>query len=245
MNGKSQLESQIFFGRNILREALLAGVIPDEIYFENDAAQKYLVSLRELKNLRVPLVSRFPKSAAGESHQGIAFSTRHQFYKNYSQDRILNSGLVMICDGVQDIHNFGSIVRCGAAFGSKVLIHSSHGSARLTAAAVKSSAGLAFRTSFFEVEELTNVLKDMTQAGVEIVGLDSGKHSSSLFDWVPRFPLAMIFGNEGEGLSSKSKKYCQGLLRIPMENLVDSLNVSHAAGIAMAWAYRSYKIDAF
>lgn len=231
--------AQFFYGRNILREALAAKVSISEIYFETEPAKKFAENLGAVKSQKIPFKEGVPSEFKHQSHQGIAFKTDHEFYTPYSRDILKNFPFVICCNKVEDVHNLGSIARCAAGFGAKLIIHEEKNSAELTAAAVKSSAGLAFRIQFMKVSTLAGAAKDLGASGFHLVGLDVAKNSISLFDWVPQFPLALVLGSEGEGIEPAVKARCESLVKIPTETWVESLNVSHAAAVAMSWAYRS------
>jgi len=235
---KKRIEG-LYFGRNILREAVAAGVEISEIYYDTDAAFELINSIKGMKSLGIKQVKGLPAFIKNQAHQGVAFWTPHTFYRPLGKYALDRQRFVILCNGVQDIHNFGSIVRCAVAFGAGLLIHEEKGSAELTAAAMKSSAGLAFRLSFCKVGHLSEATRELAKKGFRIIGLDAGKNSETLRDWIPQFPLALVLGSEGEGISVDIKKHCESLVSIPMEKAAESLNVSHAAAIAMNWAYSS------
>jgi 23S rRNA (guanosine2251-2'-O)-methyltransferase len=230
---------QIFFGRNPLREALKARVKIDEIFYESESAQAFILSLKELKTNSIKLSAELPGSVKKYSHQGVAFRCRHPFYFSLEALALQKMGFVIVCNELEDIHNFGSIARCAAGFGAQVIIHESKQSAELTPAAVKSSAGLAFHLKFCKVPKLETALSTLATNGFHLIGLDAGPQSQTLQEWSPQFPLALILGSESEGLSPSTRKRCESLVRIPTEKILESLNVSHAAAIAMAWAYQA------
>ena len=66
-----------------------------------------------------------------------------------------------------------------------------------------------------------------------IVALEQTKASRNLFKWKPKFPLALVLGNEKTGVAKSLLKYCDQSVEIPMLGKKNSLNVSVAAGIAM------------
>lgn len=232
----------ILFGRNILKEAFAAKAKVQEIYFETPASRKFAEGIFAVKSQKIPLIEGIPHEFKHQAHQGIAFKTTHEFYTPYSLPLLKKFPFVIFCNHIEDIHNFGSIARCAAAFGAKMIVHEEKNSASLTAAAVKSSAGLAFRTSFMKASNIVHPLKDLAAEGFSVVGLDAGKKSVSMFDWSPQFPLALVLGSEGSGIEPIVSSVCQEFVKIPMEKFAESLNVSHAAGIAMNWAYRNIQI---
>lgn len=77
------------------------------------------------------------------------------------------------------------------------------------------------------------LLKELKEKGYNIVALEQTKQSVNIFKWKPKFPLALILGNEVRGVSSGLLKYCDTTVEIPMRGKKESLNVSVAAGIAL------------
>lgn len=68
---------------------------------------------------------------------------------------------------------------------------------------------------------------------LKIVGLEQTKTSQNIFKFRPRFPIALILGNEINGLSPQILRYCDKKISIPMYGKKESLNVAVAAGIAL------------
>ena len=69
--------------------------------------------------------------------------------------------------------------------------------------------------------------------GYNIIALEQTKNSQNIFDFKPKFPLALVVGNEKTGVSKSLLKYCDASVEIPMRGKKNSLNVSVAAGIAV------------
>ncbi len=235
MKKAGSAEDGLYFGRNVLKEALLSKVEIEEIFYENEAALKFINQLRLPSNIRIH--AEIPGPMKKYSHQGVVFRTTHSFYKSFDRLQLSQFPFVVLCNQVEDVHNLGSITRCAVAFGAKLIIHEEQNSAPMTAAAVKSSAGLAFRISFCKVSQLSSALPKLASSGFHIVGLDVGESALSLQDWIPQFPLALMLGSESDGIQPALRKKCESLVKIPMEKSAESLNVSHAAAIAMQWAY--------
>ena len=72
--------------------------------------------------------------------------------------------------------------------------------------------------------------------------IETGPRSIDLFDWEPRFPVCVIFGNELDGVGSGLLALCDTYVRIPMLGLKHSLNVSTAGGIVVYELLRKYRL---
>jgi 23S rRNA (guanosine2251-2'-O)-methyltransferase len=77
------------------------------------------------------------------------------------------------------------------------------------------------------------LLAKLKKGGINIVALEQTKESKDIFKFNPKFPLALVLGNEVRGLSPKILKYCDDVVHIPMYGRKESLNVAVATGIAL------------
>lgn len=77
------------------------------------------------------------------------------------------------------------------------------------------------------------LLKKLKKSGFKIVALELTKKSGSIYEWKPKFPVALIVGNEKTGVTRNILKYCDETVHLPMRGRKTSLNVSVAAGVAM------------
>jgi 23S rRNA (guanosine2251-2'-O)-methyltransferase len=82
----------------------------------------------------------------------------------------------------------------------------------------------------------------LRQAGVWLVGLESGPEARPVYDVDLSGPLGLVVGNEGEGMRRLVRQSCDLLVQLPMRGRVDSLNAAVAGSLALyaAWAARGY-----
>ncbi len=236
---KPMSRTSIYFGRNILKEALSSRVTILEIFVETRSAYEWLKSLKEMSSFKGKIEEGIPKAIAKEAHQGIAFRSNHEFYIPFDAKKLRDHELIVLCNHIEDIHNLGSIVRCAAAFGSTLVVHESESSASMTSAALKASAGCGFKVSMMRVDELPAMMKTLKSAGFQVAGLEGERGSQDLYEWRPSEKVALVLGSESDGLEPSVKSLCDPLVRISMKSGVESLNVSHAASIAMSWIAQS------
>jgi 23S rRNA (guanosine2251-2'-O)-methyltransferase len=81
----------------------------------------------------------------------------------------------------------------------------------------------------------------MRHSGYEIAAIETSAHAVDLFEWQPRFPVCVAFGNEVEGLHSDLLEMADTHVRIPMLGKKTSLNVATAAGIVLYELLRKYR----
>ncbi|MCK5668111.1 MAG: 23S rRNA (guanosine(2251)-2'-O)-methyltransferase RlmB, partial [Gammaproteobacteria bacterium] len=96
----------------------------------------------------------------------------------------------------------------------------------------KVACGAAENTPVIHVTNLSRSLREMQEAGVWIIGTDD-EAENTIFDEDLTSPIALVMGSEGQGLRQNTLKHCDKLVNIPMAGVVESLNVSVAAGVCL------------
>ena len=170
-------------------------------------------------------------------HQGIVL--KMQAFKYADLDELLatlNKGenpLLVMLEQIEDPHNVGAIIRTATALGASGLIMLNHNQAPINATSFKTSAGTAGRLPICRVSNLSQTAEKLKKAGFWIVGMDASGENIHKTQAMADSPVVVAMGNEGEGLRSSTKSFCDFLVNIPMTNQVESLNVSVSAGIAI------------
>lgn len=234
----------IVAGRNSVVEALRAGVPAQTLHLayqiDHDQRIKEALSLAQKNNIPLLEVTR-PEldRLAGEStvHQGIVLTAEPYQYRHPGDlaDRALATDrpLLVALDGITDPRNLGAIIRSTAAFSGAGVIVPKRRSAGVTPAVWKTSAGQIVHAPVALAGNLVNTLEDLKSRGFFIVGLaGSGATSLAKAD-VRDVPVVVVVGAEGEGLSRLVTQHCDVLVTIPMNDAVESLNASVAAGIVL------------
>jgi 23S rRNA (guanosine2251-2'-O)-methyltransferase len=141
-----------------------------------------------------------------------------------------DAAAVLVLDRVTNPANVGMVLRSATAAGLDGVLLPRRGAPAIDPLVVKASAGVAFRAPVLRAataEEGCAVLRD---GGFTVLGLDAA--GASLLDAdLPR-RVALVLGNETDGLSPAVRALCDGLLAIPMEGGVESLNVASAGAVA-------------
>lgn len=145
--------------------------------------------------------------------------------------------LLLVLDGVQDPHNLGACLRSADAAGVKAVIAPRDRAVGLTPVARKVAAGAAETVPFVQVTNLVRALHMLKEWGVWIIGT-ADTADKELFDADLTGPLALVMGAEGAGMRRLTREACDLTVRLPMRGVVESLNVSVAAGIVLYEAVR-------
>jgi len=168
------------------------------------------------------------------NNQGIVFEVED--YKTYDFDNFINTlkleenPLIIMLDGITDVHNFGAIIRTCEAGGVAGIIIPKNRSVKISGAAAKTSSGAIEHIKIVEVTNLRNSLEKLRDLGFWNIGtsLDAEQDYSEIF--VDR-PLCVVIGSEGKGMSRLLKETVDFNVKINMVGKVNSLNASVSAGI--------------
>ena len=140
--------------------------------------------------------------------------------------------VTLVLDRVNDPHNLGAILRSAVAFGVRAVIVPHRQSAELGGATAKAASGALDMVSIVEVANLSRALDQLKELGYWRAGLD-GRGAQTL-DEAPRFEkLALVLGAEGSGIRRLVAEKCDLVLKLPISERMESLNVSVACGIAL------------
>ena len=97
----------------------------------------------------------------------------------------------------------------------------------------KTALGAEKNIPWEKCENLEKLLEKLRSKKIKIVALEKTKNSTDIKKFKISFPVALILGNEVDGISKDVLKKCDAIVSIPMRGKKESLNVSVAAGIAM------------
>ncbi|MFN2386113.1 MAG: 23S rRNA (guanosine(2251)-2'-O)-methyltransferase RlmB [Thermoanaerobaculia bacterium] len=205
--------------------------------------------IRELKEAcrdsRVPL--RYGDRAlldrtAGARHQGVAARLAVRSFLPEPEAAAGEKGdrLLFVLDGIQDPHNLGAILRVAEAVGARVLVPE-RGSAPLSEAVSRSSAGAVERVPVVRAGNMRRAIDRLKEDGFQVVGLDAG--GDDLYGLDLTGDLALVLGGEGKGIRRLVREGCDRLARLPMRGALGSLNVSTAAAAAGYEALRQRRIS--
>ena len=245
MNNKDQTD--IIYGRNPVIEALSAGRAIDRIYIQDRLNHPSIGKIRNMakeRGIRYDFVDlRKLDSMSGKAnHQGvIAAAAAHEYA---TVEDILQKAesrgeppLVVICDGITDPHNLGSIIRTANAAGAHGVIIPKNRSVSLTSTVAKVSAGAVEYTLVAKVANISTTIDKLKKRGLWIAGTDLSAEQS-IYDSDMSGALGIVIGSEGEGMSRIVRENCDFLVKIPMLGETESLNASVAAGVLLYEAAR-------
>ena len=239
--------ADIIEGKRPVVEALRTGVPMKCVLLGDYVKKDGLVEdiLRKAKRADVP-VKLVPRRTLDErsergSHQGVLAQAKPFGYVGIGE--IVDAAarltaerdgraLVVILDHITDAGNFGAIARSAETVGACGLVIPNKRSARVEASTYKSSAGAIAHLPVAQVSNLVQTMMRLKEEGFWIAG--ATEHASNvIWDVNLKGKIALVMGNEQEGLSRLVMEHCDLLAKLPVEGEVASLNVAQAATACM------------
>ena len=175
----------------------------------------------------------------GVRHQGVAALCDVGHEAGCWQDAIAgrDKPLILILDSIQDPHNLGACLRSAAAAGVDAVLIPSSRAVDVNATVSKVACGGAEIVPVFKVANLRREIEAMQAQGIWVVG-GAGEAAQPLYDIDLNLPLAIVVGNEGDGIHFGIREQCDYLAAIPIDERMESLNVSVACGVMLFEARR-------
>jgi TrmH family RNA methyltransferase len=199
------------------RERILAGLDAKDILLVPDAVLHSIVST--------------------EVSQGVAALVRVPLWE---PDHVLaqQRGIVIVCAGLQDPGNFGTILRSGEAFAAAAVVAMAGTVSQFNPKAMRASAGSVFRLPVLELRgDVSDAVDALRQHGFRLIAADS--HRGELATQIElRNKAAIFIGNEGAGVPRAVAEVADGFVRIPHVSTVESLNAGIAASLLLYESYR-------
>lgn len=182
------------------------------------------------------------KRCRSEQHQGLAARLPEFPYVSF-EDLLAQKPFPkvwLVLDRIQDAHNFGAMVRSAAGLGVDAIVLGTTEQSPVNRQVVQSSAGAVNLLSIARVDCLEAALDRLGDHGVMLVAA-SEKGTVDLHRAHLAPPVAVIIGNEGQGVQRRLWDRCSQHVRIPMASRLGSLNAAVAAGIICyeVWRQRS------
>lgn len=202
-----------------------------------------IIDLAARAKVKVERVPRQVIDSRGENPQGVALETGEYPYSDLRSILKLAEShqeppFVLILDTLQNPQNFGTLIRTAEAAGMHGVLIPFRRTASVTPAVVHASAG-ATEHLLVAQGNLAQMIETLKEAGAWVIGLEGGPEAQPAAPARLDGPLALVVGNEGEGMRSLVRRSCDVLMALPMRGQVDSLNAAVAGSIAIYLALQA------
>ena len=177
-------------------------------------------------------------------HQGYVAEVEHiqkPILKEYIKEK---NDITLIClDGVTDPRNIGSLIRSAASFNIDGVIIKERNFPSESKLMYKAASGAIEYINIFEVSNINSTLKNLKEKNFWVYGFDgNGKEDFTDVKWEGNNIL--LFGSEGSGMHKHTSKYADFLVKIDINEKIESLNISNSAAIVFHHlSYQKKRVD--
>ncbi|MDR0849873.1 MAG: 23S rRNA (guanosine(2251)-2'-O)-methyltransferase RlmB [Christensenellaceae bacterium] len=227
----------IIEGKNSVYEALLAGTTFNKLVVQvghHDELGENIITEAKERGIRISFSDKKLLDRLSESgrHQGFVAEVTEFVYSEVSDMKKLASDLgeqpfVVILDGIEDPHNLGSIIRTCECAGVHGIVIPKQRSALVNSTVLKVSAGAASHMKIAKVTNIHTEIEHLKKDGFWVYA--AAMNGEVIYKTNCVGPIAIVIGNEGKGVSTLTRKLCDGLISLPQFGKINSLNAGSAA----------------
>jgi tRNA G18 (ribose-2'-O)-methylase SpoU len=149
--------------------------------------------------------------------------------------------VAVLLDNIRSMYNVGAFFRTADAAGAGKIYLCGITGYPPKRAITKTALGAEETVSWEHGPDAVAVIQGLRGRDYEIAAVETTVHAVDLFDWMPRFPVCVVFGHEVEGIRPEVSALCDTHVRIPMLGLKHSLNVATAGGVVLYELLRKYR----
>lgn len=239
-------KSDFIFGTRAVIEAIREGRTIEKVLIKKGLGNELFTQLFQLikeNNISFQFVpAEKLNRVTRKNHQGVVALIAAVEPEDIEQllPSVFESGtdpMLLMLDRITDVRNFGAIARTAECGGVHAIIVPEKGMARIGSDAVKTSAGALHHISICKSSNLADTLRFLKESGIKIVAAtEKAKtdYTASKMD----VPVCIVMGAEDKGISKSVLELADEQVRIPLRGMIESLNVSVAAGILIFEAVR-------
>lgn len=218
-------------GVRLCMDALCSGVVFETVIISRSSLiQVDLEPFGKKTEILVLADHLFRKISSTQNPQGLAAIVKSPVLFHQEDFVILPQDRFLLCESIQDPGNMGGLIRTADAFGFDGILYTRDTVDPFNEKVLRSSMGSVFHIRLICMESMADMIAHMRKAGVTVYAAHL-KGQDIMPGHSFQFPLALVMGNEGLGITEETADCCDELLRIPMLGKAESLNVSNAAAI--------------
>tara|TARA_A100001011_G_scaffold391825_1_gene478097 strand:- start:692 stop:1435 length:744 start_codon:yes stop_codon:yes gene_type:complete len=164
-------------------------------------------------------------------HQGYVAEIEHLDNPTLKEFIKEKNNITFVClDGVTDPRNIGSVIRSAASFNIDGIIVKERHFPNESKLMYKAASGAIEHINIFEVSNINSTLKNLKDKNFWVYGFDGNSRKNfTEIEW--KGNNILLFGSEGYGMHQHTSKYADFLVKIDIDNKIDSLNISNSAAI--------------
>ena len=227
-------------GRNAVKEALVSGTTINKILADKNLEHRRdeILKLASERNIKVEYVDKFilDKKSNGVKNQGFVAETVDFKYSTLedlvSIAKESELPFFVLLDGIEDPHNFGAIIRSCECAGVQGIVIPKNRACMVNETVIRTSTGAIANMPIAIVTNLKEAIDRFKEIGIWTFVAETGGeniYSKNL----GHLPIAVVIGSEGNGVKQSLRSYCDGIVTLPLQGKVNSLNASVACGIVI------------
>lgn len=236
-------------GKNAVYELIKTDKSIDKILIQNglkDELVKLIAKDSVIKKYKYQFVEKSILDKESETHRHQGYIAYVSDYKYYELPQLLQDvkdkedAFLVLLDGIEDVHNFGSIIRVCECAGVDGIIIGKRRNASVNEAVMRISEGSANHLPICKVTNLNQAIDDIKKANIWTYGLELG--GEDIYKTNLKGRICIIVGGEDTGINRLTKEKCDAVMTIPMYGKVNSLNASVALGVAVFESVRQRRL---
>lgn len=227
-------------GRNAVKEALTSGTTINKILADKNLEHRRdeILKLASERKIKVEYVDKFimDKKSNGVRHQGFMAETVD--FKYSTLDDLVAIAqkselpFFVLLDGIEDPHNFGAIIRSCECAGVQGIVIPKNRACMVNETVIRTSTGAIANMPIAIVTNLKEAIDRFKEIGIWTFVAETG--GENIYSkQLGHLPIAVIIGSEGNGVKQSLRTYCDGIITLPLQGKVNSLNASVACGIVV------------
>ena len=228
-------------GRNAVSEALKSDATAEKLYDqkgEKTGVIKNIVALAREKRIIISFVDKtaLDRITQNARHQGVALIQTEYVYSTPEEivEYANSTGrppFIVIADEIEDPHNLGGIIRTAECAGVHGIIIGKHRSASVNDTVLRCSAGAASHVRIAKVTNVNDAIKYLKEQNIYVYCADMD--GEPMYNANLKGAIALVIGGEGSGVKRLTRELADGVISIPMQGKINSLNASVAAAVVV------------
>ena len=216
----------LVYGKNVLKDIEIKKI--RRVYLAENFKDKEIISYLEQNHIHYFYRNKnqLDKMING-NHQGVIIEMDEYEYASF--EKAFESNFIVALDHLEDVHNFGAIIRTCEAAGINTILIPKDRSVRVNEIVMKTSCGALDRVHIVLVNNLCEALKKLQKENYFVYSAFMDGEDFETIDYANK--KVLVIGNEGKGVSKIIETITDVRVSIPMRGKVNSLNASVAAGI--------------
>lgn len=240
-------DQRLIIGRKPLIEALKEGAAIEKIFILQSATGEEVSQIRMQARDKNVAVSFVPVEKLDRltklNHQGVVAVAGLIEYRDLQDtiDMVIYNEqvpIIVVLDGITDTRNLGAIARSAYCYGAHALVVPISNNAAITEESIKTSAGALEKLPICRVASIQQAIDTIKANDIKTIVTALHKNATPIHEIDFKEPVAIILGSEDKGVSNFVIKTADHLVKIPMSDQFDSLNVSVASGIIFYEAFQ-------